>query len=78
MPDGARITVADQGPGIPDEQRQRIFDSYYRLDRERDSAIAGAGIGLSVVGDIVHQHGGSVRVEDNDDSGSCFVVELPL
>lgn len=75
--DTIHITVADAGPGIPESERQRIFAGYYRLDRERDSAIAGTGIGLSVVGDIVRQHGGSVHVEDAENGGARFVVELP-
>lgn len=76
--DKACITVSDQGPGIPASERERIWGGYYRLDRERDSAIAGTGIGLAVVGELVGKHNGSVRVEDCDRGGARFVIELPL
>lgn len=73
----ALISVADQGPGIPSHERKRIWESYYRLDRERDSAISGAGIGLSVIANLVHQHGAEVRVENVAGGGSRFVIEIP-
>ena len=74
----AVIKVSDSGPGIPVADRSRIWGDYIRLDRERTSAIAGTGIGLAVVQDLVLRHDGSVRVEESDDGGACFVVELPL
>jgi len=74
----ARISVSDEGPGIPKSERERIWAGYYRLDRERDSAIAGTGIGLAVVGELVTKHGGTVYVVNGDQSGATFVVELPL
>lgn len=73
----ALIGVEDQGPGIPAAGRDRIWDGYYRLDRERRSAKSGTGIGLSVVRDLVRRHGGTVRVEDGVDGGARFVVEFP-
>lgn len=75
--DGARLSVVDKGPGVPEEERGRIWDDYYRLERARDSAIAGTGIGLAVVRDLVQRMGGKVWVECADDAGSTFVVELP-
>ena len=74
----ARIAVSDQGPGVPVSERERIWGGYYRLDRERDSAIAGTGIGLAVVGDLLGKHSASVRVEDGERGGARFVIELPL
>lgn len=76
--DTARIAVSDQGPGIPEAERERIWGGYYRLERERAAAIAGAGIGLAVVGELVSKHDGSVRVEDSERGGARFVIELPL
>jgi len=74
----AVISISDEGPGIPASERERIWSDYYRLDRERDSAIAGTGIGLAVVGELVARHGGTVSVVDSDRSGAMFVIELPL
>ena len=74
----ASISIGDEGPGIPTSEREQIWAGYYRLDRERVSAIAGTGIGLAVVGELVRRHGGTVRVVDGDQSGATFVVELPL
>ena len=75
--DKAIIAVEDQGPGVPESERERIWSDYYRLDRERDSAIAGTGIGLAVVGELVGKHNGVIRVEDTERSGARFVIELP-
>jgi signal transduction histidine kinase len=72
-----RLTVDDQGPGVPARDRRRVFRRYERLDRERGRAIAGAGIGLAVVRDIVALHGGRARVETAARGGARFVVELP-
>ena len=76
--DSIRLSVCDQGPGIPRADREKIWGGYYRLERERDSAIAGTGIGLAVVRELVTLHGGSVRVVGSDAGGACFVVEIPI
>ncbi len=73
---GARLSVRDQGPGIPAAEREKIWDAYYRLPREQDAAIAGTGIGLAVVADLVRRLGGKVWVESGDE-GATFIVELP-
>ncbi len=78
MSNKACIAVSDQGPGVPESERERIWGGYYRLERERDSAIAGTGIGLAVVGELIEKHDGTVRVEDRDPGGARFVIELPL
>ena len=75
--DAVELTVCDAGPGIPHEERERIWDGYYRLERERQSAIAGTGIGLAIVRDLVMRLGGSTRIDDGDETGACFVVTLP-
>jgi signal transduction histidine kinase len=78
----ARIWVDDQGPGIPAADRERIWDRFWRLERDRGSAVAGTGIGLSVVRELVALHGGRAWTEDTpgsgDRAGSRFVIELPL
>ena len=77
--DAGRVTlsVSDEGPGIARKHRADIWSPYHRLARERTSAIAGAGIGLAVVRDLVQRLGGQVRVEDAGEVGARFVIELP-
>jgi signal transduction histidine kinase len=72
----ARIVVEDQGPGIPLRDGERIFERFHRLSRDR-TRVAGTGIGLSVVRDIVARHGGRCFVETSASGGARFVVELP-
>src|SRR5881296_2148211 len=81
----ARILVDDQGPGIPAADRERIWDQFWRLERDRGSAVAGTGIGLSVVRELVALHGGRAWAEDPPNgtggaaaAGARFVIELPL
>jgi signal transduction histidine kinase len=65
--------VQDDGPGVPTEHRDRIFDRFYRVDAARDRGRPGTGLGLAIVRSIAEGHGGSVRLE----AGSRFVVRLP-
>jgi signal transduction histidine kinase len=74
----ARISVDDQGPGIPAPDRERVWEQFWRLERDRGSAVAGTGIGLSVVRELVALHGGRAWVEDAPGAGARFVIELPL
>lgn len=76
---GTRMTIAveDDGPGIPAEERERIFEPFYRLDRSRDRATGGFGLGLSIVRKAVLLHGGTVHVEGSSLGGARFVVSLP-
>jgi signal transduction histidine kinase len=71
-----RLSVEDQGPGIPPADRRRVFERFHRLESHRRSAIAGTGIGLSVVRDLVERHGGRSWVEPGPRGGARFVVEL--
>lgn len=72
-----RIWVRDGGPGVPREDRARIWEPYRRLDREADAAVGGSGIGLAVVKDVVALHGGRVWVEDAPGGGARFIVQIP-
>ena len=74
----ARLWVDDQGPGIPAADRERVWERFWRLERDRGSAVAGTGIGLSVVRELVALHGGRAWVEDAPGGGARFVIELPL
>jgi signal transduction histidine kinase len=71
-----RILVDDQGPGIPRDDRERVWEGYYRLGREAHSAVAGSGIGLAVVRSLAQDLEGRTWIEDSDTGGARFVVEL--
>ncbi len=73
-----RVTVEDEGPGVPERDRERIWARWQRLDRDERRAISGTGIGLTVVRDLVSLHGGRAWVEASERGGARFVVELPL
>jgi signal transduction histidine kinase len=73
--ESTQLMVVDHGPGVPTEDRDRIFDRYTRLDGA--SGRPGIGLGLYIVRVISENHGGSVRVEDTEGGGATFVVDLP-
>ena len=73
----ARLAVEDQGPGVAPKERARIWQPFYRLQRDANSAIAGSGIGLAVVCELVAMHGGRAWVEDAPGGGARFVIEVP-
>jgi len=75
-PGSARILVEDSGPGVPAGSRERIWERFVRLDRDIQSSVAGSGIGLAIVRELVVAQGGRCWVEDAD-GGARFVVELP-
>lgn len=74
----ACLYVEDDGPGVPAPDRERVFQRFQRLDRDRQSSITGTGIGLSVVRDLVTRHGGTCSVTSGERGGARFIVELPL
>ena len=71
------IAVRDQGYGIPPEAQQRIFEKFFRLERDTTSNIVGTGLGLPLVKEIVEQHGGRISVESQPGFGSTFSIHLP-
>ena len=71
------VGVEDDGPGVPAADRRRIWEPYVRLDRERRSAVAGTGIGLAVVRDLVARHAGRCWAESAPGGGARFVIALP-
>jgi two-component system phosphate regulon sensor histidine kinase PhoR len=77
VPEGAEISVADNGIGIQPEDLPRIFERFYRVDKGRSRDLGGTGLGLSIVKHIVEAHGGHVRVESKPDKGSRFTFFLP-
>jgi len=72
----AVLTVADDGPGIPPDQRDRIFERFARIDGARSSDNGGTGLGLAITHDVVIGHGGSILVDNAP--GARFTVSLPV
>jgi two-component system phosphate regulon sensor histidine kinase PhoR len=73
-----RLMVEDQGPGIPKEEQENIFEPFYRRGQELHRETRGVGIGLSLVKHIAEAHGGRVLVESSLGHGSRFTLELPM
>lgn len=76
--DTVRISVKDQGPGIPEDEQDRIFERFYRVDPARSRQTGGTGLGLSIVKHIVGQHGGEVTLWSQPGAGSTFTIVLPV
>lgn len=72
------IEVRDHGPGIPPDQRDRIFERFYRADASRNSATGGSGLGLAIVAAIIETHQGTVRVRESPGGGATFTLRIPL
>ena len=71
------LRVKDEGPGIPKQYRESIFQPFFRLDKSRSRAYGGAGLGLALVWEIAALHGGTVEVEASSESGTAMLVSLP-
>jgi two-component system, OmpR family, phosphate regulon sensor histidine kinase PhoR len=71
------VSVQDNGPGIPVEARERVFERFYRVDRARSRESGGTGLGLAIVKHIVQGHGGEVWVESEMGVGTTFRFTLP-
>ncbi|MEO6785787.1 MAG: ATP-binding protein, partial [Chthoniobacteraceae bacterium] len=78
--DGATLafTVADNGVGIPDDQRRVIFEPFHQLDQRLSRTREGAGLGLAIVRRIVKAHGGEITIAGEPGKGSIFTVRIPL
>lgn len=74
-PSGARVTVADHGPGIPADEADRVFEKFYRSPTA--TGTRGAGLGLYIVKQIVESHGGNIQVRQGSAGGSEFIIALP-
>ena len=70
------LTVADDGPGVPPDDRDRVFERFTRLDDARSARDGGAGLGLAIARDIAERHGGTLTLDDGS-PGARFVLRLP-
>lgn len=77
-PDAAEVIIDDDGPGIPAESRDQVFRPFFRLERSRNLATGGVGLGLTIARDIVRGHGGEVLLEDSPLGGLRARIRLPL
>lgn len=71
------LRVKDEGPGIPKQYQESIFQPFFRLDKSRSRAYGGAGLGLALVWEIAALHGGTVEVEASSENGATMLVSLP-
>jgi signal transduction histidine kinase len=74
----AKVTVTDQGIGIPESDLPRVFDRYYRAANVTKTSINGSGIGLAGVRQIIEQHGGSITITSEEGAGTEVTILLPL
>ena len=72
------ISIADRGPGIPDDQLEKVFEPFYRMESSRSRGTGGTGLGLTIARNIVTQHGGSIRLAKRKEGGLEVVLSLPV
>jgi two-component system osmolarity sensor histidine kinase EnvZ len=75
--DGVDLLVDDDGPGIPETERERVFRAFVRLDTSRNPSTGGVGLGLTIARDVARSHGGDVRLETSPQGGLRARVHLP-
>ena len=73
----ACLRVSDTGHGIPEEDRERVFELFYRVDRSRNRRTGGTGLGLSIANEVVRLYGGTIRVAATSDLGTTIEVRMP-
>ena len=76
-PQGAVLTVADTGIGIPEEHRERIFQRFYRVDKSHSKAVGGTGLGLSIVKHAAQIHGAEVTLDSRENEGTTIRIRFP-
>jgi signal transduction histidine kinase len=74
----ALLTIDDDGPGLAEDEREKVFDRFYRVAESRSRQTGGTGLGLSIVRDIVRNHGGRVRLTARPDGATGLRAEVSL
>ena len=72
------LSVSDSGSGIPDEEKQKVFEKFYRIGNEDTRKSKGTGLGLYIVKNLVERHNGTIHIHDNQPNGSIFEVWFPV
>ena len=72
------VSVADTGPGIPEQEQKRIFEQFHQIDTSLTKAKGGTGLGLAIAKQIVEMHGGRIWVESTPGKGATFQMQLPI
>lgn len=72
------LRIEDNGPGVEPEELERIFQRFYRCDKDRSRQSGGSGLGLAICRQIVNQHGGTLKARSEPGKGACFVLTLPV
>jgi signal transduction histidine kinase len=72
------VTVADSGIGIPEDEQNKIFERFYRVDKARSRETGGSGLGLAITRNVVLMHKGAIRLNSKPGEGSTFTLRIPL
>jgi two-component system osmolarity sensor histidine kinase EnvZ len=75
--DAIEVTVDDDGPGIPESEREEVFKPFYRLDSSRNPETGGTGLGLTIARDLIRSHGGDISLEKSPQGGVRARLRLP-
>jgi two-component system sensor histidine kinase KdpD len=76
--EGVRLWIEDQGPGVPPDEHEAVFEKFYRGRPSGERVVSGTGLGLAIAREIVHAHGGAISIEDVRPHGARFVIVLPI
>ena len=71
------VSISDTGYGVPDEFRDHIFQPFFRVDGSGNRTLGGIGLGLSLVWEIIHLHGGTVMISESNENGTVLLLEFP-